>query len=312
MVNRKLSILIYHRVMNESDPLQPSIPNAVQFLGRMRWLARVFNVVSLDEAMQHLREGTLPPRAVAITFDDGYADNHDVALPVLQRLGIRATFFVASGFLDGGRMWNDTVIEVVRRFRGETFSFEPLEIEALPLGGPERRRKAIDLLLARLKHRAFSERQALVDELAASIDQPLDSPMMTSQQVRALSAGGMTVGAHTRWHPILKVLPDHEARHEIESSKHDLESLLGEPVDLFAYPNGKPGQDYTQAHVEMVRSAGFSSAVSTEWGAASATCDRYQLPRFTPWDRSTPKFIARLAWSRGLSLIGTPGEATAQ
>ena len=118
--------------------------------------------------------------------------------------------------------------------------------------------------------------------------------MMSSGQVRALRRAGMQIGAHTRTHPILARSEKHEAVAEIEGSKHDLEALLGEPVTLFAYPNGKPGADYSARHAEMVRRAGFVAALSTAAGAASAGSDRFQLPRFTPWDREPLRFGLRM------------------
>jgi hypothetical protein len=74
-----------------------------------------------------------------------------------------------------------------------------------------------------------------------------------------------------------------------------LEALVGEPIALFAYPNGKPRQDYAGAHVELVRTAGFDAACSTAWGVASRSSDVFQIPRFTPWDREAWRFGLRLA-----------------
>ncbi|MCU0943281.1 MAG: polysaccharide deacetylase family protein, partial [Hydrogenophaga sp.] len=107
----RLSVLIFHRVLAQPDPLFPGVPDVRRFDEVCRWLARWFRVMPLDEAVRALKRGNLPARAAAITFDDGYADNHDQALPVLRAHGLPATFFVATGFLDGGRMWNDTLIE---------------------------------------------------------------------------------------------------------------------------------------------------------------------------------------------------------
>ena len=109
-----LSVLIFHRVLSAPDPLFPDEPDASRFAEILSWVARAFTVIPLAQGVASLNAGTLPPRALAITFDDGYEDNFTAALPVLQRFGMHATFFVASGFLDGGRMWNDTVIESVR------------------------------------------------------------------------------------------------------------------------------------------------------------------------------------------------------
>ena len=107
----------------------------------------------------------------------------------------------------------------------------------------------------------------------------------------------MEIGGHTVTHPILARLPSSAARTEIVQGREQLESLLGAPVTLFAYPNGKPGQDYLPEHVAMVRELGFSAAVATAWGAASATTDAWQLPRFTPWDKTPARFMVRLLWN---------------
>lgn len=111
----RLSVLIFHRVLRQPDPLFPGEMYAQRFDAVCRWLAAWFNVLPLDQAVSRLKAGSLPARAACITFDDGYADNHEVAASILGRHGLSATFFIATGFLDGGRMWNDTVIESVRQ-----------------------------------------------------------------------------------------------------------------------------------------------------------------------------------------------------
>src|SRR5579871_1777403 len=107
--NGRLSILIYHRVIPCPDPLFPDESHSENFDRHVEQLVSCFNVIPLFEAIQGLNRGKLPSRAACVTFDDGYADNAEIALPILQKYGIHATFFVASHFLDGGRMWNDTV-----------------------------------------------------------------------------------------------------------------------------------------------------------------------------------------------------------
>src|ERR671921_486725 len=97
----RLSILIFHRVAAEPDPLFPHEMHARRFDETCGWLEDWFNVVALDEGARRLRAGTLPDRALAITFDDGYGDNHDVALPILRNRRFPATFFVATGYVDG-------------------------------------------------------------------------------------------------------------------------------------------------------------------------------------------------------------------
>jgi peptidoglycan/xylan/chitin deacetylase (PgdA/CDA1 family) len=98
----RLPILMFHRVRKSVDPLMPDEIDAAQFDRICSWLATWFNVIALDDAVNRLEGGSLPERSLAITFDDGYADNHDVALPILTRHRLPATFFIATGFLDGG------------------------------------------------------------------------------------------------------------------------------------------------------------------------------------------------------------------
>jgi len=104
----------------------------------------------------------------------------------------------------------------------------------------------------------------------------------------------MEIGGHTVNHPILALLSEKEARAEIGDGKRRLEEITGGPVTLFAYPNGKPGQDYGPRDVDLVRQAGFTAAVSTMGGVARRGSDPFQLPRFSPWDRSPRRLAARL------------------
>jgi peptidoglycan/xylan/chitin deacetylase (PgdA/CDA1 family) len=295
----RLSILIFHRVLAQRDPLFPDELDAARFDAVCGWVRAWFNVLPLDQAVRDLRAGTLPERALAITFDDGYADNHEQALPILLRHGLPATFFIASGYLDGGRMWNDTVIEAVRRSTRPSLALDELGLAAdapMPLDSDASRRRAIDVAIRALMYRPREQRAALADELARCAGvAPAEAPMMRSSQVAALHRAGMQIGAHTVSHPILAQLDEPAARAEIAAGKQALERLIGAQVGLFAYPHGRPDADYSAASVALVREAGFEAAVSTAWGAADAANDPFQLPRFTPWDRSRWRFGARLA-----------------
>ena len=294
----RLSILIFHRVLPVADPLFPEEIDAARFDAVCRWLAGWFRVLPLDEAVRRLGEGTLPARALAVTFDDGYADNHDVALPILRRHGLSATFFVATGFLDGGIMWNDVLIEAVRRTALDAVdagAATGLPLGRLATGSAGERRAAADALIGALKYRAPDERLAAVHAVsrAAGVAPPTDL-MMSAAQVRALHAAGMRIGGHTVGHPILARLDPAAARAEIGDGRRALETMIDAPVRLFAYPNGKPGEDFRDEHAAMAREAGFDAAVTTGWGAADARSDPFRLPRFTPWDRSRWRFGLRM------------------
>lgn len=293
----RLSILIFHRVLSQADPLFPGEQDSRRFDEVLSWVERWLQVLPLDRAVMQLRDGTLPARAAAITFDDGYADNATNALPILRAHGMAATFFVATSFLDGGRMWNDSVIEVVRGFRGKALDLSDAGLGFHSLDSHEQRRIAIESLLGRIKYLGMQERQqaiAQVIDIAGAGGTMPDDLMMRSEQLLELRNAGMQIGAHTCSHPILEKIPDSQALSEITKSKSVLESLLGEPVTLFAYPNGKPDVDYSTRHVAMVRQAGYVAAVSTAPGVAMQTSDIYQLPRFTPWDRTRSRYGLRL------------------
>lgn len=292
---QSLSILIYHRVLAERDPLLPGVPDADRFERQMRVLKRFFNVMPLSTAVRHLRQGTLPGRALCITFDDGYADNATLALPILKRHGLHATFFIATAYLDGGQMWNDDVIDYVRQAPAGRLDFSMIGQGSLPGATFEQKRQAIDQILLQLKYLPFAERQTMAGRLAPKARQPL---MMSTSQVRALLAAGMEVGAHTDRHPILSALPDAEALADIANGKAALEAITGTRVTLFAYPNGKPMADYTPRHVEMVRALGFDAALTTVAGTAGLGSDPWQLPRYTPWQQDSPRFLMRLFLNR--------------
>lgn len=299
----RLTVLIFHRVLREVDPLFPDEVDAARFDELLGWLKSWFNVLPLDAAIRQLHDGRLPARAAALSFDDGYADNHDVALPLLRRHGLPCSFFIATGFLDGGRMWNDTLIESVRLSKLPTLDLRGLvdgrgeDLGRHALGDTADRRAALGRLIERVKYLPPEPREVCVDAIAARAEvTPPDDLMMSSAQVRSLRAAGMQIGAHTVNHPILATLDEQRAADEISRSRDALQGLLGERVSMFAYPNGKPGTDYLpEMHPRIVSELGFDSAVSTRWAAARRGDDVFQIPRFTPWDRSRVKFGLRLA-----------------
>lgn len=297
----RLMILIFHRVHQVRDPLFPGEPDAVIFDALLRTLRASFSVLTLGSAVTALRAGTLPRRPLVITFDDGYADNAEVALPLLQRHGLAATFFVSSNFLDGAEvMWNDVLIESVR-----TATVPELDLHALGLGhhvlsSASDRQRLIGVLLGHAKYLPPGERDEFVKLIRgrAGFYGALPVLMMTSAQVRALHVAGMEVGAHTMRHPILTSLSLDECKHEIQGGRERLETIIDAAVDVFAYPNGMPGRDYDNRHVALVKDLGFKAAVSTAPGAATAADDLFQLPRYTPWGRNPAIWAARLFQNR--------------
>ncbi len=296
----RLSILILHRVLPAPDTLDPYAVDAAQFDAICRWMKDWFRMLPLDEAVRRLRSGSLPSRAAALTFDDGYADNHDVAMPILRRHGLTATFFVTTGYLGGGRMFNDSITETLRRAHGPEIDLRQTMLGDLgrhSLADARARRVAIDAVLLRVRHFPVEERDAFCAELQQRLGVshlPTDL-MMSPEQVRGLHRGGMQIGAHTVRHPMLAHLDNDAVLAELTGSRDALQVMIAAPVTLFAYPNGRPGEDYSARTVELVRAVGFEAAVTTAWGVARRDSDPYQLPRFMPWDVARWRFGLRMA-----------------
>ena len=228
-----------------------------------------------------LAQGMLPPRAVSITFDDGYRDNHDLALPLLKRHGLSATFYVTSGYLNGGLIFHDVLVETIRHAGTGLLDLGLEGAAALPISDTASRVNAIQQLMGTVKYlqpaarQQFSDR--LLDTLGAKAPRWL---MMSDEQVRSMSRQGMGIGGHTTHHVILSKLNREHARDEIVSNRDALSGLIDKPLTSFAYPNGKPQTDYDSSHVDLVREAGYRNAVSTLTAVGTKQANVHELPRF--------------------------------
>lgn len=297
-----LSVLIFHRVLPEADPFRPGEIDAATFDRFMGLVARNFDVLPLGEAVRRLRNRDLRRRTCCITFDDGYSDNLTVALPILESRNLPATVFVATGFLDGGRMFNDSVIELVARTKLPELDLTRLGLPVVPVRSVVEKTSAASAILEAVKYYEPRRREDAIRsmiEIAECGSLP-DDLMLTSSQVVELARRGVEIGGHTRTHTILNTLDDKHAMKEIARGRADLEQLLGSPVRSFAYPNGRPGRDFSERHAEMLRNLGFDAAVTTAHGVAVPESDPLQIPRFTPWGRSPFMLASRLvrnAWS---------------
>ena len=290
-----LSILIFHRVLGESEPLNVGSVTEPQFASIIRLVRKSFECFPLSQAVTRLDAG-VPGHMLAVTFDDGYADNYEIALPVLKRFGVPATIFIATGYLDGGIMWNDRIAEAISRTTKESVDLEDLGEGVFSLADAAQRENVRRTIIASLKYRPAKERDELARRVADQLKiAPRQDLMLRREQVAALGRESMIeIGGHTHSHPILTCTDSELAAHEMTCGKRELEAITNKAVRGFAYPNGQPGRDYGPEHVALAEKAGFSFAVSTQWGAARAETDRFQLPRFTPWRRGYLGFTASL------------------
>jgi peptidoglycan/xylan/chitin deacetylase (PgdA/CDA1 family) len=301
--NGCLTILTYHRVMPENDPLLPfDQMDAICFDKQMSAVSEHFNVLPLGDAVDMLRQNKLPRRALSITFDDGYLDNHSVAWPILRHYGLPATFFVSTAYLNGGLMFNDVLTEALRRANGDRIDLSWLGLGVRSVADNEKKCALNTDLVKAVKYMTADDRQLACDRVWSQIAGDAARPwlMMAPDHIRDLASVGMTIGGHTHTHPILNRISLADARQDIVDNRESLRDITGRYPDLFAYPNGKPGTDYANEHVQLVKELGYGAAVTTACGVASPHADLFQLPRFSPWNHTSTRFVLHLlrnAWA---------------
>jgi peptidoglycan/xylan/chitin deacetylase (PgdA/CDA1 family) len=266
-----LTVVNYHRVQEaeSAGPFDLGVVDATPsaFAEQVRFLDQHFELVTLEDVRRFVAGHSLPPNPALITFDDGYRECHDVALPILQDHGVRAAFFIATDFIERRRVfWWDRISFVLKKSKCGAFLLSyPYTIDVDlrdSLERSERRLHAVvkdtsNLDLERfLQHLGASAEVAWDGSIEARLAEQL---LMTWEQVRKLRRAGMDVGSHTRSHRVLQTLPSEALQGELVGSRLDLERELGEPVRALAYPVGRP-----IAHLpglrEAVATAGYDIA----------------------------------------------------
>ena len=302
----RLAILTFHQVPAEIDSMAPAVAPAGLFRRQMTWLRDYCHVLPLPEAAARLRAGTLPARAAAITFDDGYENNYTVAAPILKDLGLPATFFIATGPVEQGIMWNDVVIETFRHATGVVRI--PVDAGGSPISvrNESDRRNGCVRLVDMLKYKSLDDRWNLACRLFEMNcpDRQMPRLMMTRKQVKQLAEMGFDIGAHSVNHAILRELEPSRSSDEITESRDWVAGATGIRPVSFAYPNGRPGVDFGDREESLVEQAGFEVAVSTRWACAITSDSRFSLPRYKPWERTRNGYWMRLCKTALRSRLG--------
>lgn len=264
-----LLVLVYHRVGDPAGhPYYAQVASATPeaLRAELSALARARRVVTLAEAVELARAGfrTTEPLAL-VTFDDGYRDNADAALPVLAALGLPAAFFLTVDFVDGARLpWWDHVAYVVNHAAVPVLRLERPERLEIDLARESRAAAVAWVIRAYLEHPGADER-ALRPALEAAAGVSVDEPrlaralFLTWDHARALVAAGMGVGSHGVTHRALGRLPEDQQRAELVDSKRRIQSETGFEVTALAYPYGWPGT-YGDATARLARESGYRAA----------------------------------------------------
>lgn len=288
-VNNTHLVLMYHRVVGESDisePLEPGMwVSSRTFDEQIAYLQEKYDIVPLGWLVDVLRERkSIRSRLCAVTFDDGWRDNFDNALPVLAKYDIPATVFLATGVIGSNdRLWvSQAWSSLVNLDR---------TVDALP-GWPCRLKNTLDRLaccgrrgerqrlatasMEMIKGLPADLQRDTVSHLAASVSRrSSEREMLDWDEVRKMKDYGIDFGAHTENHAILTGLSRLEMEREVIRSKEAIESVLGERVKAFSYPNG----DWNEEIIRFVREAGYDYAVGTKQSHCGPDDDLYAIPR---------------------------------
>lgn len=267
------------------------------FVRQLKVLARIANVVSLERALDALADGQpLPPRAVALTFDDGYRDTLAVALPALRQLGMPATVYLVPGFLAGREhAWWERLGWAVRRSRSTHLPFGG---RTWSLADPDERVGALRAVETTVKGMTHVERkqivERLVEDLRPSGAWDVNDLFLDWGEARKLATGGMAIGSHTLGHAILGRERAADQRADLLWSRELLRKELQVDVPTLAYPNGARG-DYDTVTIDAAREAGYSHALTT-WGRpVSHGAAPYEICRtMVSTSMSTPRFAAKV------------------
>jgi peptidoglycan/xylan/chitin deacetylase (PgdA/CDA1 family) len=322
-------ILLYHRVTALSSDPQLLTVTPEHFEQHLDVLRRNAEPMALQDMVDAWRMNRLPRKAVAVTFDDGYADNFHLAKPILKRCGVPATVYVTSGYVDSNREFPPDELErlflqpgalpqqLTLTVNGCTHRWDLGESayysedsyrnnrawHVLKTEDPTPRQHVYRALCQLLHTLPDAGRQSILDALTdwagrGPSCRETHRALRTDELLNLEEQNLIEIGSHTRQHPVLSALPLADQQAEIEASKLRLETILGHPIRSFAYPYGTPS-DYTAETVRLVRMAGYDHACSNFEGVLQRDTDPWQLPRFLVRDWDGEEFSRRLSlWTR--------------
>ncbi|MFA4948197.1 MAG: polysaccharide deacetylase family protein, partial [Candidatus Krumholzibacteriia bacterium] len=238
-----LTVLCYHRILD----LPPDFPfdedlvsaSAAQFDGELRFISRHYQVINFKMLREHLKKnGKLPPRALIITFDDGYIDNYEVAYPLLKKHSLTAVMFATAGFIGVRRLfWWDRLAYVAKTAKRSSAAIEePIRL-AIDLDSFATKQAAARHIIASVKTLPENDKEILIRRLAADLKVEIDESRfamtMGWNQLREMSAAGIEIGAHSVNHPIFSNIDHGLLANEISQSKRIIEKELGDEVITF-------------------------------------------------------------------------------
>jgi peptidoglycan/xylan/chitin deacetylase (PgdA/CDA1 family) len=296
MAPRWITVLTYHRVAapGSATQLDDGVVDVTpeQLDRQLAFARRWFDLVAIGDLLSWAAgSGKLPRNPLLVTFDDGYRDNHDVALPILERHGVRATFFVATSYIESRRLfWWDRIARALKTSPRRRIALEYPERLELALGSEDARRAAVRRAQRIVKDRVGLDLERFVDGLERAAGAPLgaaeerriaDALVMRWEHVKALHRAGMDIQSHTCTHRVLQTLGPAELRQELRASRAMLENVLGQQVRAVSYPVGRPVRASSRIK-QIVREEGYELGFSNGTGVNRvASFDRLDVRRIS-------------------------------
>ncbi len=298
---------MYHSVLDDpkvvADSLGGMIHSREIFQGQMELLARHFCPVTLDDVARFVRaEKGLPERSVVVTFDDGYVDNLEMAMPILDRVEIPATFYVTVDCIQNRRLpWPSRLRFSMRRTPKSSWIDETEK--TWRLDNESDREQAFLSACDRVAKLSGSAQELLVcrieTELECKLPDDASKLMMTWDQVKALTRNGHIVGSHTMTHPNMAFVSCEDARREFAESKQQMEAHLNTRVTHFSYPCPALYPNWTEQTIAESRSCGYETAVTTSPGTVRPGDNLLALRRVRP-----SKSVDGLRWNLEMAFAG--------
>jgi peptidoglycan/xylan/chitin deacetylase (PgdA/CDA1 family) len=284
---RGVAVLMYHSVKDSpaehANTLGGIVHSTSIFRQQMEMLARRCTPVGMDDVLRFTQgEKDLPAQCFAVTFDDGYSDNLEIAAPILERLGIPGAFYITVGYIETGNLpWAARVRYAFATTKQKSWTAPNGNI--FYFAGPDARNQAFAQACRYLSALTGPEQDSAVTQIERQLSvPPLSQPdmMLKWDQVRALVKRGHVVGSHTVSHPNLAHVKDEaNLRYELSESKRQLDVQLGNPVRHFSYPVPALKPHWTPRTVEMSRDAGYATGVTTNPGLVNRDDDPLSLRR---------------------------------
>jgi len=302
-----VAILMYHSVMEQPQEHEAFLGGIVHsrsvFRGHMELLARKYYLVSLDQILRLVRgETELPRRAVAVTFDDGYTDNYEIATPILQQTGVPATFYATVGCIERRTLpWPSHLRFFFRKANRPRWTDSSGKI--WPLSNHEDRENAFLRSCDEYCHLPGSMHESYIAALSAALEVQMPAGsgrlMMNYDQMGTLVQQGHIIGSHTMTHPNMAYLNAEDARREFFESKSLLEKALRAPVVHFSYPCPALTPHWSEQTLDASRQAGYETAVTTDPGLVRKGDDLLKLKRVRP-----SKTVEGLRWNLESAFAG--------